>query len=68
MQPVMVTPAGILRRNQGAANAPASPPAPMHPTMRPICADEAPSCRASTISPRVRTCSRMLTAAAKNAL
>ena len=68
MQPVMVTPAGILRWNQGAATAPASPPAPMHPTIRPTCAAEAPSCRASTMSPRVKTCSRMLTAAANNAL
>ena len=68
MHPVMVIPAGILRWTQGAANAPARPPAPMHPTMRPICAEEAPSCRASTIRPRVRTCSKTFTEAAKNAL
>ena len=40
----------------------------MHPTMMPICAGDAPSCRASTMRPRARICNRKFTAAAKNAL
>jgi len=68
MTPVMVIPAGIFRWNHGATNAPARPPAPMHPTMTPISADEAPSRRASTMRPKVSTCSRTFTDAAKNAL
>ena len=68
MQPVMVRPAGILRWNQGATNAPARPPAPMHATMTPISAGAAPSCLASTMSPRVSTCNSTFTEAAKKAL
>ena len=68
MQPVMVMPTGTLCWNQGAANAPARPPAPMHATMTPTSAGAAPSCLASTMRPRVRTCNSTFTEAAKKAL
>lgn len=68
MHVVMARPAGSRRWTHGATNEPARPPTPNTPTITPVTATDAPSCRASTIRPSVNTWSSMLTALENSAL